>query len=345
MTNANRIKPLPKSLLKRVVIILGLATLTACSNSTLRMSKELKETPSLTRTNMTDAIGCLGSSLKKSNSNSAYLFLIRDITDGTVKDSVYQDSPLSDSGRLQLQNVLSEHLYPHVGLVMDNFPLIFTQMGKEGIGLNRLGLPSTENLNAFMVGYAPIIQSSRQAKKLPPANNIVPLVVSGSFTRFDTDNMLQAGSGQNFGSRTKRLADDEVDDIWNTPTGQADIGNTSSAKAISLVLNLIDPRNNLVVSSQSFDLIFYRQNRTFRLRVGLGEGFYGVSRSKVIVEGVHAAQKTLLDAAAFWLLNKAYGGQTNFSSCFTSDEQRQLTKSSAQVKAVKSPVNPALKKK
>ncbi|QTR50527.1 hypothetical protein [Candidatus Thiothrix anitrata] len=108
------------------------------------------------------------------------------------------------------------------------------------------------------------------------------------------------------------------------------MGNTSSARSMSLVVNLTDPRNNLIVSSQSFDLIFYRDNKTFRLRIGVGDGYYGISKDYVTVEGVHGAQKTLIDAAAFWLLNKAYGGQTDFGACF-SDSQRKLTMTSAQL--------------
>lgn len=297
------------------------------------IAHELTETPEVSRSNMTNAIGCMGGTLKKSGSNNAYIFLIRAINDGTVKDSVYQDSPLSDAGRIQLMNVLSEHLNPHVGLVVDTFPLMFSQTGKEKLGLNRFGLPSVENQQAFMQSYTGIIQNARQAKRLPLATNIVPLIISGSFTRFDSDNIVQTGSGQNAGTRTKRLAENEVDDIFRRPTGQIDIGKTSSARAISLVINLIDPRNNLVVSSQSLDLLFYRKNKTFRLRIGTGDGYYGISKNQVNVEGVHGAQKTLVDAAALWLINKAYGGQTDFSSCFTTKQQR-MTLSAAKISQI-----------
>ena len=112
--------------------------------------------------------------------------------------------------------------------------------------------------------------------------------------------------------------------------GQIDIGNTLSAKAISLVINLVDPRNNLVVSSQSLDLIFYRKNKTFRLRIGVGEGYYGISKNEVEVEGVHGAQKVLIDAAALWLINKAYGRKGKFSSCFTA-AQKRITMAPAQI--------------
>lgn len=325
----NKNSVLKKALASSLIIL----SLSACSSNTLKIAKEFKETPEVSQSNMSNAVACMGSALKKGNSNNAYVFLIRNLNDGTVKDSVYQDSPLSDAGRIQLMHILSEHLQPYVGLVTDTFPLMFTQTGKEKLGLNRFGLPSFENQQAFMQSYSGIIQNARSAKRLAPATNIVPLIVSGSFTRFDTDNLTQVGSGKNAGTRSKRLAEDEQDTIWNKASGQIDLGRTSSAKAISLVINLIDPRNNLVVSSQSLDLIFYRDNKTFRLRIGIGNGYYGISKSKVVVEGVHGAQKTLIDAAALWLINKAYGGQTNFSSCFN-QAQKRMTLSAMQISQI-----------
>lgn len=335
MKNVNKVLPqVAKKGLMSVSLAVGLAVMVSgCSMNTLKISKDFKEVPEVTRNNMTDAVSCMGSALKKGNSNSAYIFMVRDVKDGTVKDSVYQDGPLADAGRVQLMNVLSEHLYPHVGLVADNFPMMFSQVGKEAVGLNRFGLPSPQNMGIFMSSYSGIIQNARKAKRLNPARNVIPLVISGSFTRFDSDNLVQSGSGQNLGSRTKRLAENERDDYWRRVSGQADIGSTSSARAISLVMNLVDPRNNLVVSSQSFDLIFYRENKNFRLRIGVGDGYYGISKNNVVVEGVHGAQKVLLDAAALWLLNKAYGGQTNFSSCFN-NAQRRLTMTAGEISQI-----------
>ena len=313
-----------------ITLAVSTLTLSACSSNKLTIAKSYKNSPEVTQNNMTDAISCMGRTLKKGHSSNAFIFLVRNINDGTVKDSVYQDGPLSDAGRIQMINVLSDHLNPQVGLVTDTFPLMFTQTGKERLGLNRFGLPSLENQQAFMQSYSGIIQNARKTQKIAPANNIVPLLISGSFTRFDTDNLVQKGTGQNIGSRTKRLADSEKDSIWRRTSGQIDLGNTSSAKALSLVINLVDPRNNLVVSSQSLDLIFYRDNKTFKLRVGIGDGYYGISKSDVQVEGVHGAQKVLIDAAALWLINKAYGGQNNFNSCFNNG-QKKITLTSAQI--------------
>jgi len=279
---------------------------------------------------MSSAIQCMGRQLEKATTTKlAYVFLVREITDGTITNTVYQNGPLSDAGRIQLIHALSEHTFPYLGLVTDQFPMMFKPLAKEGLGLNRFGLTANNNMNTFLAFFGSIIANARKQKQLPPIAGIVPLVVSGSFTRLDNDNLYQEGWGHNAGSRD-RGGDDDY-------SGQIDYGKTTSAKMISLVINLIDPRYNLVVGSQSFDLIFSRKNKRFRLRFAFHDGFYGVSKDEIEVEGLHGAQQTLIDAAALWILNKAYGEETNFKSCFT-PKQAKLTQNGEKSAEKKKPV-------
>lgn len=321
-TAGNRFR---RSALRAGVALCTLALLSGCASEyRTRVTTDFKEIPKVSQTNMSGAIACMATTLQHGDTASAYILLVRDVKDGTVKDSDLTDGPLSDAGRIMLLNTLSEHLYPHAGLVPDTFPFIYLATGREDVGLNRFGLPSPENLQQFLAIYEPIIQTARRQRNLPPVGNIVPLVISAQFSRFDSDNAAQDGIAHNIGTRTKQLAENEEDTRWRKFAGEASAGLTSSARLISLVINLVDPRNNLVVASQSFDLIFYRDNRTYRLRAALGEGYYGFSKDNVVVEGVHSAQKLLLDAAALWILNKTYGDRDQFASCF-SPEERQVT--------------------
>lgn len=304
----------------KLILFASFLTLTACSSDTVRVSSMLKETPEISKTNMSSALSCMSTKIKYLKSDNAFVFVVRDMDDGTIKKGPYQNSPLSDAGRIQMLSVLSNQLQPHVGLVMDNFPWMFKQLSKEKVGLNRLGQASGKNMASFIGSYSRLINSARKRKQLAPLKGIMPLVVSGSFTRFDTDNIFQDGSGHNAGSRARGSSDDD----HRRASGTADIGETSSSKAISLVVNLIDPRHNIVVGSQSFDLMFHRKNKTFRLRAAVGDVFYGLSKRNVYVEGVHSAQKTLIDAAALWILNKSYGRHSDFSVCYT-EKQKLLT--------------------
>ena len=295
------------------------SSLSACTHNTLTFRKILAETPEVSKTNVSTALSCMSDKLKKLPSKQAYVFMVREMEDGTVKKGVYQNSPLSDSGQLQLTNIISSSLYPHLGLVTDTFPMIFKPYIKEDLGLNRIGLPSQQNTNSFLAAYGRIISGSRQQKKMPPlSNDVTPLIVTGAFTRFDTDNIFQQGGGQNLGTRATSGQRNS-----NGGSGTTDIGETNSSKAISLVVNLVDPRYNIVVASESFDLMYHRKNKTFRLRAAIGDAFYGMSRNNIVVESTHAAQKTLVDAAGLWVLNKAYGEQGNFVSCFT-DKQKKM---------------------
>jgi hypothetical protein len=311
--------------------ILLLAYLSGCSSDHTRIIKNVfKETPKASKTNMSNAIQCMGRQLEKTTTTKlAYVFLVREITDGTITNSIYQNGPLSDAGRIQLIHALSEHTFPYLGLVTDQFPLMFKQQPKEGVGINRFGLTNNNNMNTFLAVFGSIIGNARKQKQLPPIAGVVPLVISGSFTRLDNDNLYQEGWGHNGGSRD-RGGDNDY-------SGQIDYGKTSSSKMISLIINLIEPRYNLVVASQSFDLIFSRENKRFRLRFTLHDGFYGVSKDEIEVEGLHGAQQTLIDAAALWILNRAYGEETNFKTCFTL-EQAKLTKNSEAPPVKKKPV-------
>lgn len=304
----------------RITFFTSLLTLSACSNDTIRVTNILKDTPEVSKTNMTNALVCMGDKIKQLESDQAFVFLIREMNDGTIKKGPYQNSALSDAGRIQLLSTLSNQLQPRVGLVTDSFPWMFKQLPKESLGLNRLGQTSNKNMKRFIRSYGQLINSARERKNLSPLRSLVPLVISGSFTRFDTDNIFQYGSGHNAGSRARGSSNDNS----RRASGTADIGETNSTKAISLVVNLIDPRNNVVVGSQSFDLMFHRKNKTFRLRAALGDVFYGLSKRNVYVEGIHSAQKTLIDAATLWVLNKSYGNHSDFSACY-SEQQKKLT--------------------
>lgn len=296
------------------------ALLSACSNTTTHIEPELKATPVPTRTNITDAVKCMGNQLATSTSSRAYVFLIRGMPDGTVKDGPYQNGPMSDAGRTHLINTLSEHLHPHVGLVTDKYPSIFQVLAKEDVGLNRFGLPSSRNVRTFLEIFRGLIDRSRSIKQLPPARSLIPLVVDGAFTRLDSDNIYQGGDAHNAGYRgSQKVNNDDEDDGEkdDRKSGQIDFGKTRSARAITLAVNLVDPRTNVVISARSFDIQFQRTNNKKRFRIALGDGFYGYSNNEVIVEGLHSAQQTLLDAAVVWILDKAYGDTTNFSGCLT----------------------------
>ena len=98
MLIANKLKVRP--LFLSVILVPVLFSISACSSNTLKISKLFRESPEVSRTGMTDTISCMGKTLKKGHSNTAYIFMVRDIIDGTITNRTYQNSPLSDAGCL-----------------------------------------------------------------------------------------------------------------------------------------------------------------------------------------------------------------------------------------------------
>lgn len=318
---------------KTLLVVSSLAIVTGCtSTSTMTIKREFQEKPELSRNNMTGTLQCMGNSLEGQAVKQAFVFMVRDLTDGTIGNHAYSNGPLSDAGRVQMIHALSNNTYPYLGVVTDTFPTVFRPISKENVGLNRFGIPSNANFGALNAVYGQVIRNARRSAHMPQGVKITPLIVSGSFTRYDTDNLFQDGEGHDLGSRSRGNDSDR-----RRGSGNIDYGKTDAVKAITLVVNIIDPRYNLVLTSQSFDLFFHQKNNSFRLRFALGDGFYGYSKNKVEVEGVHGAQQTLVDAAAIWVLNTAYGKQTDLSGCY--DENPGYLTSTPKKKDLKVPAS------
>ena len=240
---------------------------------------------------------------------SAYLFMVRDIIDGTIKHNNYSDGPMSDSGRIQMISTLSAHTSPSYGLVIDHFPLIFKPVINETVGLDRFGFPSQENLNGFYPKYTAVANANRASRGMASVGAITPLIIDGAFTRNDSSHIRSKGYGSNGGYRG---------DVDEEKTAAIDSGKSGSERSVTLVVNIIDPETNLVIGTEGFDLKYYSNSKTARLRFALNNYYYGFSNTDVRVETLHAAQQTLLDGAAVWILDNAYGKKIDFGLCFNS---------------------------
>ncbi|ORU91729.1 MAG: hypothetical protein A6F72_03055 [Cycloclasticus sp. symbiont of Poecilosclerida sp. N] len=276
---------------------------------------------------MTEALQCLGSELEKNMANNlgAYAFLVRDIADGTVNSDY--DGPLADAGRVQMISILTAHTKPRYGLVMDRFPLLFEQTNNEQIGINRFGLPSTKDLNTYLSMLTAFTNANRQSKGMPAVKTVMPLIIDGAFTRYDSSHIRSKGYGQNAGYRGSSEEEQSA---------SIDRGKSGSERSITLVVNIIDPKTNTVVGTEGFDLKFYSNSKTARFRVAISDFYYGFSNTDVRVETVHAAQQILLEAGAIWILDNAFGSMVDFSPCFDTNEKQALGRDSRNQQAKKS---------
>lgn len=296
-------------------ITIGLLTLAvaSCGSANYTLSGKLDSTPVKTETKLTEALQCLGKQLENAHTNpGAYVFMVRDIIDGTVKSS-YSDGPLADAGRIQMISILTAHTKPSYGLVTDEFPLMLTQTQNEQMGLNRFGLPSRENLHAYVSMLTNFTNVNRKSRGMSAINAVRPLVIDGAFTRYDSSHTRSKGYGKNAGYR----GDDERN-------SSVDFGRSGSERSVTLVVNIVDPRTNVVVGTEGFDLKFYSKSKTARFRVAVDDFYYGFSNTDVQVETIHAAQQTLLEAGAIWILDNAFGNFVDFAPCFDTDEKLAL---------------------
>ncbi len=275
-----------------------------CSTSSIKIPEIMSEAPRLNKTSLTHAYQCVRSNLNAQKPTTVYAFIIKKLDDATVRGSL-TDGPLSDAGKIELQSSLTQ-LVPHSnGVVLDIYPEIFQPMSKtrSRAGLNVFGKTRKEGLYEFKNQFLESIKYQNNSVK-----TLVPLIIDGSFTQLDSDRKYQKGNGLNIGS-------DGRDD------GEINIGKTTSAKAISLTVNLILPSTNTIISSKSFSINTIRKNNKFKIKLGLGEGFIGYTREELTVEGLHGAQKTLVDAAALWIASQAFSQHAGVGACLTDSQK------------------------
>ena len=312
-----------------VVLALAVALAGCTSVSRYKLDAEFDSSPVKTRTKLTEALQCLGGQLENNRQNpGAYAFMVRDIIDGTVKNLNSADGPLSDAGRIQMVSILTAHTKPSYGMVLDAFPTMLRPVINENIGLNRFGLPLPDDLSTFVANLTRSANMSRRLKGMPTVDSVMPLIIDGAFTRYDSSHIRSKGYGANAGYRG---------DIEDEESLSIDFGDSGSERSVTLVVNVIDPKNNTVVGTESFDLKFYSNSKTARFRVAIDEYYYGFSNTDVTVETVHAAQQTLLEAGAIWILDNAYGAMVDFSPCFDTEEKLALGQDAryAQVQAAR----------
>ena len=301
--------------------------MTGCSTTPrYTLDTEFDSTPVKSKTKMSIALQCMSTQLKQNTTNpSAYVFMVRDIIDGTIKQNNFSDGPLSDSGRIQMISTLSAHTNPSYGLVTDQFPLMFKPIISETIGLDRFGFPSEENLNNFYPKLMAVANESRASRGMESVMEVTPLIIDGAFTRNDSSHLRSKGYGSNSGYRG---------DVEEEKSGAIDFGRSGSVRSVTLVINIIDPKTNIVIGTEGFDLKYYSNSKTARFRIALDNYYYGFSNTDVKVETLHAAQQTLLDGAAVWILDNAFSSKVDFSPCFESQETLALGRDSRQQKAL-----------
>jgi hypothetical protein len=272
--------------------IISLLLPAGCSNVNSSMSNITAETPHPALTNLTETLKCMGREVNKSDMKGI-LLLVDGFYDGTVPvmtDSrtallrmPRENGPLADGGKYDFEAVIRRSISNKKIIIPYSLPSGLLQEDKYG------GLP------------AKYLQELAQYYKAAAI-----IRVKGIFTQNDTSDYRTSG----FGSGAEVEGHD----------GEAEIeyGLSKSSRSLSLTIYLGDALSNTLGAATTLTLNTYTKSDKFSIGFGFNNGNMSFAKQNKLREGLHGAQRTLIEAAVMWTLRGMYSN-VDFSSCFTPD--------------------------
>ncbi len=263
-----------------------------CSNINSSMSNITAETPHPALTNLTETLKCMGQKVNQAETG-AVLLLVDDFFDGTVpvlSDSkiltgryARENGPLADGGKYDFEAIIRRSISHKKIIIPYSPPIGLMQEDKFG----RLDIKYVQDL-AKTYGASAVIR------------------IKGIYTQNDTADYVNKGHSS--GGET-RGSDGEAD---------IEYGVSRASRSLSLTIYLGDAVSNTVGAATTLTLNSYTESEKFSIGFGYGEGSMSFARQDRVKEGLHGAQRTLVEAAVLWTLRGIYR-QVDFSSCFGAD--------------------------
>ncbi|XOF35349.1 MAG: hypothetical protein ACL93V_08715 [Candidatus Electrothrix sp. YB6] len=262
---------------------------TGCTNVDSVISNINRETPYSASTNLTETLKCIGMVINESESRPI-LFLVDDFFDGTV--------PIVTDAQAILTRA-----YRSNGPLADGGKYDFEAVIKRTVSSQKIVLPY-----ALPTG---VIQHEDIYGRLKPEYlqdllkiyNVSGVVrVKGVFTQNDSADYINNGSGNSIEQEGKR--------------GRTEIeyGLSEASKSVSLAIYLGSPLNNTLIAATTLTLNMHTMSDEFSVGFGYGEGSMSFVNESKIKEGLHGSQRTLIEAAAMWILRGLYS-KLDFSQC------------------------------
>ncbi|WP_339135070.1 MAG: hypothetical protein WGN25_16985 [Candidatus Electrothrix sp. GW3-4] len=260
-----------------------------CSNINSSMSNINTETPHDALTNLTETVKCVGKKLSESES-SPVLFLVDDFFDGTVPiitdskaliiSSMRDNGPLADAGKYDFEAIIKRSVYNKKIVIPYSLP---NGLIRENV-YGRLDKKYLLEL-AKIYGVTGIIR------------------IKGVFTQNDSEDYHSKGFGNNA----------EVDGKHGS--AEIEYGKAESSKSLSLTVHVGNAMDNTIVAATTLTLNTHTKSNEFSVGFGAGEGGVSFAREEKLNEAMHGAQRTLVEAAALWVLRGLYGEKIDFNGC------------------------------
>ncbi len=267
-------------------------SLSGCSNVNSSMSNITAETPHPALTNLTETLKCMGKEINKSDIKGI-LLLVDDFYDGTVPVIAEsravltrvprENGPLADGGKYDFEAVIRRSISNKKIIIPYSLPS---------------GLLQEDKYGALAPDYLKNLAQYYRASAI--------VRVKGVFTQNDSSDYINKG----FGSGAELDGHD----------GQAKVeyGVSRSARSLSLTIYLGDALTNTLGAATTLTLDTYTESDKFSIGFGYGDGNMSFAKQNKLREGLHGAQRTLIEAAVLWALRGIYG-QLDFSTCFAPD--------------------------
>lgn len=279
--------------LSGTVLFISACTATKTETTYIPVSAQ----PVVAKNNLSDKFSCYEKSIKSNqymfdNKQYSMGLFVKDITDGTIPAGAVNDSPLTDSGRLQMLSSLGKLFANHREMIIGYYFPRALENTQEGI--NHLGYVSDDAAAELTKGQLFLMNNKIRTEFSPfiPATGADFFVVDGTFSRNDSDDgMLNHG----FAGSTE---------YEKTTKASAEFGKNKSKKYLSLTILIAHPITNTIVNTETFELSLEKNKSTAELKVGRSNFNTGITVEKEQIESLHSAQQLLIDYAALWIVQQ-----------------------------------------
>jgi hypothetical protein len=330
----------------RLLLLFLSLLLTACSSTRVTDTVFNDHIPITKVSAITEALECAKEKMEKRHYNknnfvpTGYIYVLSDITDGTLNPHSSVDGDLSDGEKMELANSLLSVVDMSQGVILNNFPPLFDkdkqlspvvdakkntiQIKDEYSGeinadiLKNLSRKYTERMNNSRTYLNESLLKRKENKPLfPMYENATPLVVNATFTRNDSEPFVTTGTTLGGGlSYTQSTVNDLA------------LGNNKKTKGVTLVITISNPQTNQILLSKAFTAYSFADENTFKIKLGYAGTYVSLDHADKIVQPTHAIQQALIDTVALWLVNETYGvtNSMNLQECLPAEARHLIRK-------------------
>jgi hypothetical protein len=272
-----------------------------CTNVNSSMSNIMAETPQPALTSLTETLKCMGDKINQNDKIKTALLLVDDFYDGTVpvvSDNKVatgrfmrgENGPLADSGKYDFEAIIKRSVDKSKSKIVIPYSM-------------PMGLMQEDQYGRIPAEYLQNLAKAYSSQLI--------FRIKGVFTQNDSADYYNKGASG--GGETKGKH------------GEAELeyGVSKASRTLSLAVYLGNPVTNTIVDATTLTLNTYTESDKFSIGFGYGEGSVSFATQSRLREGIHGAQRTLVEATALWALRSIYQhpevGPVDFSTCFAAD--------------------------